>query len=264
MPSDLSNYLASRYLVADPKPTSKHKRKRTTTSPKLLITDDSNLTWTGAEFHCPVREGGDNIIKMSDGTHAGLQSASAVSSQLKRRQLEEVEDFEKHQRHAKEEETVYRDATGRRIDVSMKRADARRAAVEAQQKEFQARENLKGELQQGQASERKEELRNAKLMSFTRTAGDLDMNQALREQKRWNDPMTQFISREGVSQGVNEKSLVQRPTYVGASPSNRYGIQAGYRWDGVHRGIGFEADRFRALRKLERNKGLEYSWQMDG
>merc|ERR1719160_1177192 len=71
---------------------------------------------------------------MSDGTHAGLQSVAAVSAQLKRRQRQEREEFERHRKSAQEEETVYRDATGRRIDISMQRAEARKAAHEAEEK----------------------------------------------------------------------------------------------------------------------------------
>ena len=164
MPSNLGDYLASRYLVADPKPAKKRKRKRGGEASGLLITDDDDSGWgnsnsqqddageddpvtvTGrsAEFRktkksnwksvggesskpvkddsaaaadailasaaaesratredddgdeMPIVEDGVNAIKMSDGTHAGLQSAAAVSAQLKQRQREEREDFERH------------------------------------------------------------------------------------------------------------------------------------------------------------------------
>lgn len=328
MPSDLGDYLASRYLVAD---TKKKRKRKHTAATGLLITDDDDSTWarastqpdddddaspmtvsgTTAEFRKakrsnwkrvggapdaaaaaaanddkaaadailaaavaeteaaragedegPVVEDVAGAVKMSDGTHAGLQTAASVSAQLKRRQREEQNEFERHRKSAKEEETVYRDATGRRIDISMRRAEARRAAAEAQQKELQAKEALKGEVQLDQARERKEQLRDARLMPFARNVDDEQMNQELKEQDRWNDPMTQFMSEKKATAGKGKASK-RRPVYTGAAPPNRYGIKPGYRWDGVDRGNGSEAERFKAINRRERNKGLEYSWQMD-
>ncbi|KAM3434995.1 hypothetical protein MY4824_005148 [Beauveria thailandica] len=324
MPSDLSSYLASKYLVADPKP-KKKKRKQTATSSGLLITDDDDSGWgqtthaeddaedgpvtvTGAsaEFRRAKKSnwktlGGDNatkdkdetaavadailasaaaesaaaraedeemplieedpsVVKMSDGTHAGLQSAATVSTQLRRRQQQERAEFERHRKNAKEEETVYRDATGRRIDISMKRAEARRAAAEAQDKERLAKEALKGDVQQEEARRRREQLQDAKLMPLARRADDEDMNRELKEKERWNDPMMQFMSsKEATGKGKSKR----RPVYTGAAPPNRYGIKPGYRWDGVDRGTGFEAERFKALNRTKRNEGLDYAWQMD-
>jgi pre-mRNA-splicing factor CWC26 len=328
MPSDLSEYLASKYLVADPKPAKKRKRKRgAEVNNGLLITDDDDSGWgnanaqqddegidapvtvsgRSAEFRkskksnwkslagdetskddsaaaadailasaaaeqnagrdededMPTIEEDGSAVKMSDGTHAGLQSAATVSAQLKRRQKEEREEFERHRKSAKEEETVYRDATGRRIDISMKRAEARRAAADAEEKERLAKEALKGDVQLEEARKRREKLQDAKLMSFARTADDEEMNQEMKEQDRWNDPMMQFMSEKKESGKGQGKKSKRKPVYAGAAPPNRYGIKPGYRWDGVDRGNGFEAERFKAINRRERNKGLDYSWQMD-
>ncbi|KAH7327833.1 Pre-mRNA-splicing factor of RES complex-domain-containing protein [Stachybotrys elegans] len=326
MPTNLSNYLASRYLVADPKPSKKRKRKQNAAETGLLITDEDDSTWTAArsqqddgedgpvtvssssaEFRkkkksgwkslnpasnapgrddsaaadaiiataaaetkaagnaddeLPVVEESEGLVKMSDGTHAGLQSAAAVSAQLKRRQREEQEDFEQHRKSEKEEETVYRDATGRRIDISMKRAEARRAAAEAEEKERLKLEAMKGDVQLEEARRRRQQLDDAKVMTFARTADDEDMNRELKEKERWNDPMMQYLGQEKEKSGKGKASK-RRPVYMGAAPPNRYGIKPGYRWDGVDRGTGFEAERFKAINRRERNKDLDYSWQMD-
>lgn len=216
--------------------------------------------------------------KMADGSHAGLQSAAAVTAQLERRQREEREQFEAERRaglvkHGDEEETYYRDATGRRVDVSMKRAEARRAAAEAEEKERQKKEALKGEVQLEEARRRRERLEDAKTMSLARGADDEEMNKELREERRWNDPMARFLGNEddgpggggggGNTSGKAGKKASRKPVYKGAAPPNRYGIRPGYRWDGVDRSNGFEAERFKAINRRERNKGLEYSWQMD-
>jgi pre-mRNA-splicing factor CWC26 len=328
MPSDIADYLASHYLVADPKPSKKRKRKNkdAASSGGLLINDDDDswakpggqqddgedgpttVTGVSAEFRkakktnwkslsggapsvvskddssaaadailasaaaeqqaakdgddeMPVIEDSENVAKMSDGTHAGLQSAATVSAQLRRRKQEELAEFERHRKNNKEEETVYRDATGRRIDVSMRRAEARRVAAEAEEKERQAKEALKGEVQQEEARRRREQLEDAKLMSFARTADDEDMNQEMKDQERWNDPMAQFLTEKKAPTGKGKSK--RRPVYNGAAPPNRYGIKPGYRWDGVDRGNGSEAKRFRAINRREMNKNLSYEWEMD-
>lgn len=318
MPADQA-YLASKYLVADPKPAKKRKRKDKTAATGLLITDDDDGAWgssrqededdgpmmvggTSAEFRkakksnwksvsavkkdddsaaadailaSAAKESADKMdvddevplvddsVKMSDGTHAGLQSAATVSAQLKKRQREEREEFERHKKSAKEEETVYRDATGKRIDVSMRRAEARRLALEAEAKEREAKEALKGEVQQEEARKRREKLEDAKLMKLARTADDEEMNDELKEQQRWNDPMMQFMSEKQVQEKAKKSGKSRKPQYAGAAPPNRYGIKPGWRWDGVDRGNGFEGERFRAINRREMNKGLSYEWQMD-
>ncbi|TDZ54928.1 Pre-mRNA-splicing factor CWC26 [Colletotrichum trifolii] len=330
MPSDLSSYLATHYLVADPKPTKKRKRKQATENQGLIIADDDDNSWgkpttnededgaaaivsgTSAEFRkakksswktvnasgassskqpdddsaaaadailasaaaenaaaaraddeLPVVEGGEDtsIVKMSDGTHAGLQSAAAISAQLQRRQQAEEAEFAKLRKSGKEAETVYRDATGRRVDVSMKRAEARRLAAEAEEKERLAKLAPKGDVQIEEARKRRELLEDAKTMKFARTADDEELNQELKEQDRWNDPMAQFMAEKTL--GGKGKKGKKRPVYAGATPPNRYGIKPGYRWDGVDRSNGFEGERFKALNRKERNKGLSYEWQMD-
>ncbi|KAM0273566.1 hypothetical protein ACHAQH_008264 [Verticillium albo-atrum] len=328
MPSDLSSYLAQNYLVADPKPTKKRKRKQATEG--LIIADDDDSSWakpkstandnadgpatvegSSAEFRRtkksnwkslsgasvqPAAADADAaaadailasaaaetlaaqrdddslptidesaVAKMSDGTHAGLQSAATVSAQLRRRQAAEQAEFARMRAGGREEETVYRDATGRRVDVSMKRAEARRAAAEAEEreKERQAKIVPKGDVQAAAAKARREALEDAKTMAFARGADDEDMNREMKEKERWNDPMAQFIQTDTATADGKGKKGKKRPMYTGGAPPNRYGIRPGYRWDGVDRSNGFEGERFKAINRRERNKGLDYSWQMD-
>ena len=216
-----------------------------------------------ADDEAPAIEGAAGVVKMGDGTHAGLQSAAAVTAQLERRRREEREEFEKMRNSSKEEETAYRDAAGNRIDISMRRAQARRAAAEAAEKERLAKEALKGDTQKEEAERRRERLEDAKLMPFARSAEDEEMNRELKGQLRWNDPMMQFLGDKSGSKGAVSKAKKGHPTYNGPAPPNRYGIKPGYRWDGVDRSNGFESERFRALNRKEMRKNLEYSWQMD-
>lgn len=355
MPSDLSTYLATRYLTADPKPSTK-KRKRKQQPPGggdegLLITDDADSAWarpsnaddddgveasvagTSAEFRktkksswkvvggapptnaaatitaIPPQQqdgaqpqtqqqrdeaaadailssaaaesrsgGGTNAadddeapaILMTDGTHAGLQTAATVSAQLERRRRAERAEFEATSKKHQEAETVYRDATGRRVDLAWKRAEARRALDEAAERDEAARRELRGAVQEREMAARREALEEAKTMTVARGADDERLNEELRGVRRWGDTMAEFVGEgggggggKGEAKGGGKRMKGRRPVYQGAAQPNRYGIRPGYRWDGVDRGNGFEAERFKAINRRERNKGLEYSWQMD-
>ncbi|KAK4450656.1 Pre-mRNA-splicing factor of RES complex-domain-containing protein [Podospora aff. communis PSN243] len=216
------------------------------------------------------------VPMMSDGTHAGLQSAAAITAQLKLRQQAEREELErlKAERAAAEKrgeapegegEVVLRDATGRRVDAAMRRAEMRRAAAEAEKAEEMRKRALKGEVQLEEARKRREALEDAALMPLARCKDDEEMNMEMKAAARWNDPMAQFLSNEGRGDGKGgrKKGMGRRPVYKGPAAPNRYGIRPGYRWDGVDRGNGFEAERFKAINRKERVKGLEYAWQMD-
>jgi pre-mRNA-splicing factor CWC26 len=242
----------------------------------------------GSDEAPTVMADGDGDVKMSDGTFAGLQSAKAISAQLARRREEEMAELEEMEREKKakrkkkkkegtdeddeEDQVVLRDATGRRVDVSMARAEARRAAAEAEEKarrDEEARKRaLKGDVQLEEARRRREQLEDAALMPLARGKDDEELNAEMKAARRWNDPMAQFLGDDDVPAAAGKaakggKSNSRRPVYKGAAPPNRYGIRPGYRWDGVDRGNGFEAERFKALNRRERNKGLDYAWQMD-
>ncbi|KAI2614393.1 Pre-mRNA-splicing factor of RES complex-domain-containing protein [Hypoxylon fragiforme] len=220
--------------------------------------------------------GNDNdapAIMMSDGTYAGLQTAATVSAQLEARRRAERAEYERasggrNKKHAaEEEETIYRDATGRRVDVSMKRAELRREAQEAAAKEAAKVEALRGDVQVEAARSRREALEDAKVMPVARHADDAELNREMREKVRWGDTMARFVEPRVATEVVGAKKkkggIKGKPVYKGAWTPNRYGIRPGYRWDGVDRSNGFEGERFKAINRRERNKGLEYAWQMD-
>ncbi|KAI3330833.1 Pre-mRNA-splicing factor of RES complex-domain-containing protein [Ustulina deusta] len=356
MPSDLSSYLATHYLTADPKPSKKRKRKQAAEG--LIIADDDETGWsrgrtrgdadddeesamnaavvgTSAEFRKAKKSGwkvlgggssaprhhdhhhqgpalddddaattrqadailasaaaessaaaddNDAPVMMSDGTHAGLQSGAAVSAQLARRRAAERAEYErsaggkgkgKRDGGGEEAETIYRDATGRRVDVSMKRAELRREAEEAARRREAAELALRGDVQADEARRRREALDDAKVMAFARHADDADMNADMKARVRWGDTMAAFVKPrdDGGGGGIGGSNAAKgrrrvvvvkgRPVYKGAWTPNRYQIPPGYRWDGVDRSNGFEAERFKAINRRERNKDLDYSWQRD-
>ena len=200
---------------------------------------------------------------LESGAHAGLQSAEAVTAQLAARKRKEMADAAASAKEGSGE-TIYRDASGRIINVSMKRAEARREAEEAERKKQDAIEAMKGDVQQQEKLARQERLKDAKFMTFARGADDEEMNQELKERDRWGDPMAGYGgSRGSAGVGQKDKNRAGRKVYQGASEPNRYGIRPGHRWDGVDRGNGFEREWFKARNQKQNMRDLEYQWQMD-
>ena len=197
---------------------------------------------------------------MESGAHAGLQTAAQVTAQLKRRQEAEraqfMQDTSAHS--GANSETIYRDASGRIINVAMKRAEARKKAEAEAAKAAAELEAQKGDVQRAAAVKRKEDLKEAKYMPVARYADDVEMNEELKERERWNDPAAGFLEKKKAGKSVSGK-----PLYQGAAMPNRYGIRPGHRWDGVDRGIGFEKEWFAARNKRANLEKLDYAWQMD-
>ncbi|KAI2702016.1 hypothetical protein CBS147332_7792 [Penicillium roqueforti] len=205
----------------------------------------------------------DGAGRMESGVRGGLQTAAQtaamVKAQEKRRKAEEAQYRDPSAVNQKSQETIYRDASGRIINVAMKRAEARRAEEEKREKEEQAREALMGDVQRQQREERRQNLQDIKAMPLARTIEDEELNEDMRARDRWNDPAAEFLTARRDAGA----SVTGRPLYQGSFQPNRYGIRPGHRWDGVDRGNGFEKDWFTSRNKKSRFEALEYQWQMD-
>lgn len=201
--------------------------------------------------------------RMESGALAGLQTAeqtaAMVKAQERRKKAEEALWRDPQATAAQTQETIYRDASGRIINVAMKRAEARRAEEEKKEKEEQARQALMGDVQRQQREARKQELQEAKAMPLARGIEDETMNDELRARDRWNDPAAGFLTQKAAPGA----SVTGKPLYRGAFQPNRYGIRPGHRWDGVDRANGFEKEWFAARNKKGRMEALDYQWQMD-
>lgn len=329
----LSDYLASKYLSADQKPSKKRKRKDAAKSEGLTIAEDDVNDWTKPKGEgdddedAPTLVGGgltgvlnkptkkskwvkvgasaptdseqaaaDAILAgaqadaakraeqdedapaivgedgaeqegptMANGAMAGLQTADQVSAALKRREKAERKAMQEAglDPTGKAQETIYRDASGRIINVAMKRAELRAKADEEERKKQEELESRKGDVQRREKEERKRDLDEAKVMGVSRFADDKKLNDELKEQERWNDPMAQLLASKKTSKGGKGKSKGGGKTYQGAFEPNRYGIRPGWRWDGVDRSNGFEKKWFQARNKKRDIEELKYAWQMD-
>ncbi|KZZ94027.1 Bud13 [Ascosphaera apis ARSEF 7405] len=227
--------------------------------------------------------------RMESGARAGLQTAeqtaALIESQRQQREAEEAAFRRKKKKSRRdggggggdepdpEQETIYRDASGRIINVAMKRAEARREAEEAAKRERAAKEAEAGIVQLREKERKREELREAKYMPVARGIDDEELNRELKAQMRWNDPAAEFLTKPTSTGGGGAAAAadirggkgggVVKKMYKGAYPPNRYNIRPGYRWDGVDRGNGFEKQWFAARNKKSMRETLEYTWMMD-
>ena len=202
-----------------------------------------------------------SVMKMSSGAHAGLQTADQVARQLaaakelERRRFAAADPAES----GKGQETIYRDASGRIINIAMQRAEARKKLQEEEEKLVREKEAQKGDVQKIQSSERARQLEEAKYMKLSRYADDKELNEELKEQDRWNDPAAAFLT----SKKDGGKSKTGLPLYKGAAPPNRFGIRPGHNWDGVDRANGFESKWFAAQNKKRDISQLRFESQYD-
>ncbi len=202
----------------------------------------------------------DGVTKMESGAYAGLHTADQIAAQMATKKAAELAALRADDSGggAKARETIYRDASGRIINVAMKRAEARQKALEEEKKAAEQAEEAKGDVQRREQAARRQQLQDAKYMPVARRADDMEMNEELRERDRWNDPAAQFLATKKLG-----RSVAGRPTYQGAAAPNRYGIRPGYRWDGVDRANGFEKEWFAARNRKGNLERLNYAWQTD-
>jgi pre-mRNA-splicing factor CWC26 len=92
------------------------------------------------------------------------------------------------------QETVYRDASGKKIDMKLERAEAARKKREREEREAQKMEWGKGMVQREDADKRKQEEERIRQSGFARYVDDEDLNREQKEQERWNDPAAAFMT----------------------------------------------------------------------
>ena len=227
---------------------------------------DAVLTSTAAEMQARARTDDNTLaiedaaMRMESGAHAGLQTAEQVTAQLMRKEDEERRKFLKEgdEHSGKAKETIYRDASGRTINVQMMRAEARKKAEEEAAKVAAELEAQKGDVQRAVQKKHKEQLNEAKFLPVARYADDAELNEDLKERQRWNDPAAGFLEKKKGGQSVSAK-----PLYKGPAAPNRYAIRPGHKWDGVDRGTGFENEYFAVRNRRANLKSLDFAWQMD-
>lgn len=92
------------------------------------------------------------------------------------------------------QETVYRDASGRRVDMAAERAEAARKKREREEAEAKKLEWGKGLVQRESQEKRRAEEVKMRAKPFARDKNDTELNDELKAQERWNDPAMAFLT----------------------------------------------------------------------
>lgn len=164
----------------------------------------------------------------------GLQTSEQLKEEnAKRRQAAEAErEAARALKKATEEsgggeETIYRDASGKKIDTKAAKAELARAKRKELEKEMQKMEWGKGLVQREEKEKRQRELDDMANKPFARHRDDEEINDELKEVARWNDPAARFLSDK---KDKTKKKGPTRPKYSGPPPPpNRFNIMPGYR-----------------------------------
>lgn len=149
--------------------------------------------------------------------------------------------------------TVYRDSTGRIIDIGQSRKELRQLKLEQEELAEHRRQQLvETDLSRIRKKQEEEKLKNA--TSFTVSKDDQQYNSRLKQEDRFDDPLSTF-QKSGRASTSLATSLTGNPTYEkGVSPANRFGITAGWFWDGIDRSNGFEELVMRKRNEVNHSK----------
>lgn len=123
----------------------------------------------------------------------GLLKAKDLKKVLPQNAVTKKDDFTEED-IARAQETVYRDAQGKKIDTKVAKAEAARLKREKEEQEARKMEWGKGLVQRDDAEKRRKEMEKNKSAPFARTIDDKDLNDELKEKQIWNDPAAAFMT----------------------------------------------------------------------
>ena len=154
-------------------------------------------------------------LLMESGARAGLQSAAEVKAAIDKKNKREMEEFKRSKLSGKEMETTYRDATGRRMDPMLRRAELRYQQEKREKEEREAKiaeekrqKELRGGLaQRREQEERREMMKRQQNKPFANTREDEEYNETLKAQERWNDPAAAFLSKESLGEEEKRQTI---------------------------------------------------------
>lgn len=191
----------------------------------------------------------------------GLQTPEQVAAYIQQKEDAEEKMIASLNKDGPSNETVYRDASGRRIDIMSVRAEARRVERE----KAEERERMQRDLQRGLVQKQKSAaLSNIEDVKYTRSVDDEDQNHEMKSKiDTFHDPAASFLSKKTKDKVSDRKSATGRRLYQGHYPPNRFDIAPGHRWDGVDRSNGFEVLWFKKQNEIKEKKKLNYSMSYD-
>lgn len=218
---DLSKYLGA------------GKKKKERKLKNVIVTEEPTLLSTNAS---------ENII--DEGELGPVQVSNVVTQSKGFRRIDNgnvVEPTEK-------QDTVFRDSSGRIIDIEERKLELEQQKREREQKQLELEAQVnEGDVQRIENEQLQDKLRQAQSNHFSRD--DREYNDFMRAKKHFDDPLLILKSDTTSSNSISKSG---RPNYSkGISPANRFNIVAGVYWDGIDRSNGFEESVMR--RRNERN-----------
>ncbi|XP_054723975.1 BUD13 homolog [Uloborus diversus] len=194
------------------------------------------------------------------GLKAGLQNASTL-----RKETQELREREKKHINklsdnlsGRNVETIVRDRqTGMKRDLQAERLvkDAEEKKNVDHQKKYM--EWGKGVQQTENRQKKLEDDLYEMTKPLARYCDDEDLEEQLKSVIHEEDPMAEYMRKK---KRKNEPAV---PIYRGpAPPPNRFGIQPGYRWDGVDRSNGFEKKFFEKNNASKASQEEAYLWSV--
>ncbi|CAG8639740.1 1922_t:CDS:2 [Paraglomus brasilianum] len=196
----------------------------------------------------PASDVSESKPSMSSGLPAGLLSADQLQEMLDKRKRKRDEHNKGYETGANAE-IVHRDKYGRKIDMKAKR-EAERKKIEEEEK----RAKWGNE-------DKKQKERSMKDKPLAIYKDDAELNEELKARERWNDPAAIFLPKVKKTKKIKDRNI---PKYQGTpAPPNRFGIQPGYRWDGVDRSNGFEREYFARQNARKAIEVEAYRWSVE-
>lgn len=134
--------------------------------------------------------------------------------------------------------TVYRDASGRIIDIEERDRELKAEKLKKQQ-ELEAEQKKVNSSDADRIKQADFDQALSKATRFDVSVDDQEYVHHMKKRKLFEDPLASFDDR--AIEKADVATVTGRPVYTkGINPTNRFHIPAGYFWDGIDRSNGFE------------------------
>lgn len=200
----------------------------------------------------PKKERGlENSEKPENQPKASWREEAALLMKNDEKEQPKKEDIPLHQ------QTVYRDKSGRKVNIEEKLKQDR---IEEERKQAEKKrlfeEHNVGEHQRLKKRRLEQDLENIKHLKTTVYADDEQLNKEMKAKVLEDDPLLSInstLTGEKPKQSQPASKFGRKLYNKGVPPANRFNIVPGHRWDGVDRSNGYEMRWFN--RQYSENRG---------
>ena len=201
-------------------------------------------------------------VKNSSGKKAGLLSAKEIQKELYelKRKNDKIMKNLSDDVSGKNAKTIFRDRSTGKIRNIEKELNVEEEKMKEKKATY---DKWSRGLVQGEAKQQKLESDLYEMSKpLARYENDTDLDQLLKARDRQDDPMLKEIQKKRQEEErIKNPNYKVYPKYNGLpAPPNRFNIQPGYRWDGVDRSNGYEAEVFNRVANQEATQEEAYRW----